>query len=1373
MARDNADYVFYATLDDSKAQAALDRIEAKAEEVAKKLTTHFNTLNGALDSAFKVDTQGIDTLKSKLAGVNVDALLAQISTLEARLNAIGEIPPIKLQAPVVASPSATTTSPPTNVTATAPLTPGAPIAANIAQTTAAADVLDQRLKQLIATELLTTSTGDKFAQSLIKQAQAGGTTADEFGQIVLSTGQVSQAQLTLATAIAQSKQRLETLNASLRESGVDRTAVIAAIQAEQQALIANEAALEKAAAAAQQAAAEKLATAEQIANAEAETNKRLREDIAKRAALEKAAEAEAKKTAAARNAQLEQTKRILAANVRSVTDVRNAFATLAAQSGQVVVKFNALESELTDQDKRVLKLIQSNKQLGQVYNSLAASVGRADIAFDSLDFPITKMRQLGDEADKVNRKVGGLGEAVKFKLISAFENLARTGVDAFRRLASEASRTAEEFRVTQLAFEQILGDPDAAMATFNLIRRESERTGTDITTLITKLLPTLVDPRDQIPQIAEIARGLLRDPIAIQQGKNIEDVTIALSEILSGGQAQSLRFRFNVPANITRQIVELSRTQGAQAALDVLIEYLEALGLAGSALDDTLTQARNNVKSLFVTIKGELGSPINEAYQDFFVNLNDFIVENREPILEFAYIVGEAFSSLIELFTTQLEGKLNVETIREASASILEFITGLERLNVILSQTDFSVPLPSVRNFVAGVQESIEWVLSSVASLFDAIGRIFGFDFGLEDGLGKTFDELTEKIDAIFEEFGGLNQVLQTGQKLFAMLNIPVAGLVGTLAAAVAAVKNLGKAMTDDMTFAEYQKAINDAIQFAIEPYKENIRETARNIDEQNAAIEENTKRITENAAARAAARQKTDPIPAVAGADQPTDDQIAIAEDTLRKRLELEKKYIDKELDIEIEVQRKRVDIWSDYYRKLIDLDTDFFRALDDAALDYERDQADLATDIADKQADIERESAKKRLDIETDYLRKLEDLRRKFQFDAGEAIRANDAIRFLQLKRQLEFDRRSAAIERDRKLEDQAETESDKLEDLKRDEARKRAELKLEYERELEDIRIKDAQKRQDAILARQRALEDLLHWEADKRADLLTEYERELAEFGVFQKEKEEGTTAALAELQKLVEAGNQALADTESEFYKTRIANFERFVAQYQRTAAGLQVAQGVGLEGGEQSEIDQLRRQALLAARTGGRPDLIGQIISAKTIAELRAILEQLGITNGGSGSSGGGTQGQQQIRNLQAQARRLASTKGVLAQWEAIIAAANRVAALQRIIRDIDEGKPPTPRAKGGPVYPNRTYMVGEAGPEILTMGRFGGHVTPMMDGRNFNMGTVGGASISSTTNNTFQNNFSMLDPNSMSAGQIAIMQQVMGEVLMRVANRL
>ena len=41
------------------------------------------------------------------------------------------------------------------------------------------------------------------------------------------------------------------------------------------------------------------------------------------------------------------------------------------------------------------------------------------------------------------------------------------------------------------------------------------------------------------------------------------------------------------------------------------------------------------------------------------------------------------------------------------------------------------------------------------------------------------------------------------------------------------------------------------------------------------------------------------------------------------------------------------------------------------------------------------------------------------------------------------------------------------------------------------------------------------------------------------------------------------------------------------------------------------------------------------------------------------------------------------------------------------------EGLIPTPQALGGPVKAGGTFLVGERGPELLTLGRMGGTITP------------------------------------------------------------
>lgn len=51
--------------------------------------------------------------------------------------------------------------------------------------------------------------------------------------------------------------------------------------------------------------------------------------------------------------------------------------------------------------------------------------------------------------------------------------------------------------------------------------------------------------------------------------------------------------------------------------------------------------------------------------------------------------------------------------------------------------------------------------------------------------------------------------------------------------------------------------------------------------------------------------------------------------------------------------------------------------------------------------------------------------------------------------------------------------------------------------------------------------------------------------------------------------------------------------------------------------------------------------------------------------------------------------------------------------AINAGIRSVQGGSVVKKRARGGPVFAGRTYLVGEQGPELLRMGAVGGHVTP------------------------------------------------------------
>ena len=1354
MADTTADYVYYSTLDDSKVQEAMARIEARATKLAEKFETVFKTF----DRAVRIDTRTFDIADQKLASLNIDNLLAQFSQLDSyvdRLNnltlninnsggvtttggGIVEKSPITEKAPVdITIADATTAGIERLKAATVSLSPANDaLSASIAQIReeiklyndlldlnvgsvsenihmikeleAALNALEQEqqqlnaqntsatpnagvedtdaaYKRLLADELKLINTGDQLTQSFIEQADAASQYAFSFIDLVSVSDEITTKQINVAKAIARAKIELDKA-IKTNQSATDPTVY-------------------------------------------AESSQRINELIGILKALESEQEAASltnERTAISQqksNAEMERAKRIFIANANAVGGFRTMLANLINAQGTFTLKLNATDAELDENQRKVLRAIQENSQLAAVYKTLSKNVGGASIQLDQLDFPV-------DKVEKASKGIGKLGEAIKYKLINYLEQGVRAAVNFFRTLSDEAVKTAEEFKVTQIAFEQILGDPQAALATFNLIRRESERAGADITGLVAQLLPSLADPAVQIPQLATIAQGLSRTQAAILQGRDATDATIALTELFAGGQTKSLKERYNFDPVVLREVLELIRTEGQAAGADRLIEYLGELGLLGEDLTNTYTQTIARLKSFYTTLKGEIGTPINDALLVFFQQLSEFIAENRDDILALGFALGEALTTLLQFASTNILDNLNTDTLTSAYNSLLDFINLLTRLSVmtqggIFNLQDFNL-----------VEAIVNYIIDDVEDFIVLLSRIFGFKYD-DSALAKAFEKIREYVTGVFDEYGSAEKLLQTGQQLVAIIKYLFGAVVSAASVMVKAIKDVNSFLADPFgnkdIFDDYGTQVLDQFFDTMSSYEDDILATASSISEQNAAIRENTAELEDNIAARKEARNVTEPINAAPTAtidEGPSEDELEAAEDVLRKRLELEKKYIEAELDLEIEVERKRADIWEDYWRDIKDADRDFWRDLEDAELDYNRSVEDLTTELAEKREDIDQESADKALEIQREYLRKLEDLRRKFQFDAQEAIRENDAIRFLQLRRQLEYDRRTARIDRDRALEDQSITEDQKLEELKTYEERKRAELRLEYERELEDIRIKDARKRQDAIVAREQELADLITYEERKRADLLTEYERELAEFNVFQKEKEDGTAAALAELDRIVRDGNQALADTESELYRTRIANFERFVNTYKRTAAGLQT-------------------------------------------------LQDSNLVEDGTTTGGETTADQNRLRQLRIQAERIARSKNLLTdELMQTIANAKTITALQRIINDLIMQPIATTqnveaRATGGPVKPNRSYLVGEAGPELLTMGSFGGYVTPMMDANNFRVNLPNPTPVSNNNEFKFVNSIQMLDPNTLSPGQIAIIQQVITQFMMGMVNQL
>lgn len=207
----------------------------------------------------------------------------------------------------------------------------------------------------------------------------------------------------------------------------------------------------------------------------------------------------------------------------------------------------------------------------------------------------------------------------------------------------------------------------------------------------------------------------------------------------------------------------------------------------------------------------------------------------------------------------------------------------------------------------------------------------------------------------------------------------------------------------------------------------------------------------------------------------------------------------------IDLETERKRSDILRDgarqreaeareHAQRLSDIRLENSQQVADAERDFGRETAELARKFSNERIELEQESRDKRVSIEEDFRKKIEEITRRADFDLEEASRNRDAVAFLKIQRQKQFDVNEARVSRDDSIKSlQTETQQRKAE-LERRQAEELALAQLHHEQQLQDLQINLERAIEAQNTAHQRELENLDIHEQQKLADLETWRERE---------------------------------------------------------------------------------------------------------------------------------------------------------------------------------------------------------------------------------------------------------------------------------------
>ena len=714
-------------------------------------------------------------------------------------------------------------------------------------------------------------------------------------------------------------------------------------------------------------------------------------------------------------------------------------------------------------------------------------------ALKNIDANIEKIAKNGDEAfqgigrgSKSGAASMGVLAGATTAVVTKLIEMGTAAIRGFSEIVKGGVQAAKSLETTSASLTGIFGgDPKLALAALDQIKQESLRLGIDLTELAPSFLPK-VENLDQFAKIGELAASLAR----LDPAQGAAGAKLALNEALSG-DVTSLRRRFEIDVTpIQEAQKEFGQLEGLLIGLQ---QILEERGQDFESLSDTAGAKFGILQNVFQQLQTELGQPILD-------------------------VLKEDAGALIDLFTEELpDGTRKVkdeyvvlaQTIGDLIADIIDF-AGDDLFNMF-----GNVDLDSLQDFIIKVQDLLAFVTT-----LNELGR--------ENPL-SGFSELGQYIPELFELQDVLNGVLNIMAKINAIAAAGVAGVTGY-------VEILSKLATGDISFDDLSESYDGLKQSIEDAYNVALSEANTKIDEYNQKLAENEQRLKDRNEA-----QKESNEADLQAANQYLENEAALdaeakaaeeAADAMEKYNDARTEYeIDKQraaddlalkqqralLDAEIEFAQKREDLARKNAQAIEDIYRENQQKITDAAVDLRRDEEDIARKNARSQIEIEREAANRKVEIETDYRRELQRIRERFDFDAQEAIRQNDAIAFLRIQRQKDFelqqaqtqrdeeiqDAETAAIEQRQKLQEQLQGQIEdarianerKLEDLRLSLERELQEQRTKYARDVQEAKIAEDRKRQELARTFQRQQEDFQRYWDRKLQDLIRNYQREI--------------------------------------------------------------------------------------------------------------------------------------------------------------------------------------------------------------------------------------------------------------------------------------
>lgn len=820
--------------------------------------------------------------------------------------------------------------------------------------------------------------------------------------------------------------------------------------------------------------------------------------------------------------------------IRANKDMSRSLGELTSKHGEQVVRVQQSTSSMTRYQREANDIVRSNRQIARSMDAaeeagleLSLTFNRATTAARRFDTQTSQTGRTLRDAFAIGA-VAGTVQALTNEVIQLGKAALRMAQDFVRGITEIAVSTES----VKKSFQAALGGEQGATFLMRLAREESLRLGVDMDELAQtyrRVLPAVsnVEELERIGEVIAVLQAI--DPRS-------QVATVAVMEAITAQDFQSIRRSFEIPTDGLKEIQdELGNVTGF---LQFMNEYAEAAGLSFVTLQKTGGVALNRLDALVSQFQATAGE---ELLAGLVGNLNDL----------FDVVMPEGADG-----TKQVTDEL--VDLAEAVGALLALVADLSFDRII----EFGQDLDT-----GDLVDKVQQIGDGIIALDQALKTI-----------GTATDDtwVGNLVDALFD----LERMVQAVTLSIGILHGWLVG-IGTIASHLDDIILSTDVQTE---IAKANVAANAATLEVMLKYSEGLKETILRQEEWDRSLQEATADADELTVAVERLEDAQIGVIATLRALEISEKELETAREKMLETLkDQEKDYNFKVEEEAVKHNLKMLEIAEDYQEKRVDALQKSLNQETAAWRKYQSDRDKELRRLGDKFEDIDIEQGREEVDralerrnelleIEKDYLRRIRELRYRYAADAEEAIRQQDAIQLLRLRRNLQ---RNLDMERRRRddrvadLGDEARAEEEEQEEARRrdeEDARRSHGRKLRDLREALDFRL------QELRIASAQEIELINLREERVRADEKQGYDQRIEQMALAQDKRREEIEAGIdAEIQavkdsqaKLV-AAEQAVTQAMRFQWEQRVLEKAKYVDQM--NALDDQVVQGGGAPGG--------------------------------------------------------------------------------------------------------------------------------------------------------------------------------------------------------------